>query len=401
MWTKIKEYADSKSDSHKVGDIITTLRTDLGSKWTLCNGGPVYYNKNPKVYELLCPDNYKLSSNTNATKFFSDNSNIDGKLLGTIADDKIIFSRAGYFLVYDNNYNFLYSSKSAGGLDSYDGGGTFQFLNGKYIIKRNYSPGKNFYLAYSDTLDGEWSTIVSNNSYNSSPVEYANNYYMFYYDNYFYRCTSLQDIGDSKYIGVSNERTSVCYLNGYYIMHCPVVIAYTNDWANNFTKIYIRYDASLPWNEGTKTWLYYINNTWHFFTAGFPTDGFFYGLYHKSSSTLEGFSNMYQMDKILNPNGEGFDTAQSYCEIVSIDEDSVTFLLTDKMYSYDFKTQSTKLVKTLTHDTQSINSVVVSNGNNAHPVAYTYNNNTVLFPDAATLPTLSSDKFHVYIKIEE
>ena len=47
----------------RVGDTLTTIRTDMGSKWLLCNGASVYENQYPELYNLLPPVDYTQSAN--------------------------------------------------------------------------------------------------------------------------------------------------------------------------------------------------------------------------------------------------------------------------------------------------------------------------------------------------
>lgn len=45
-------YPKQNEDPYKVGDILTTARTDLGDKWLLCNGEAISRTKYPKLSEL-------------------------------------------------------------------------------------------------------------------------------------------------------------------------------------------------------------------------------------------------------------------------------------------------------------------------------------------------------------
>lgn len=53
MQAATKKYVDDKSNSYKVGDILTTVRTDLDESWALCNGD--YVDESQPIYNVL-PD---------------------------------------------------------------------------------------------------------------------------------------------------------------------------------------------------------------------------------------------------------------------------------------------------------------------------------------------------------
>lgn len=71
---------DNHRRRYKVGDILDTVRTDLGEKWALCNGDPVYRDTgtNSELYELLDPGIDPRSVNLarpGGTGLFSDMGN--------------------------------------------------------------------------------------------------------------------------------------------------------------------------------------------------------------------------------------------------------------------------------------------------------------------------------------
>ncbi len=51
MQAATKKYVDDKSDPYKVGDILTTVRTDLDESWALCNGD--YVDESKPIYNIL------------------------------------------------------------------------------------------------------------------------------------------------------------------------------------------------------------------------------------------------------------------------------------------------------------------------------------------------------------
>lgn len=52
----------------RVGDTLTTIRTDMGSKWLLCNGASVYENQYSELYNLLPPVDYTQSDRWDTVK---------------------------------------------------------------------------------------------------------------------------------------------------------------------------------------------------------------------------------------------------------------------------------------------------------------------------------------------
>ena len=52
----------------RVGDTLTTIRTDMGSKWLLCNGASIYQNQYPELYNLLPPVDYTQSASWDTVK---------------------------------------------------------------------------------------------------------------------------------------------------------------------------------------------------------------------------------------------------------------------------------------------------------------------------------------------
>lgn len=90
--TATKNYVDN-SESYKIGDVITTARTNLGNNWVLCNGDQVYKSEYPEAYEVLNRGDYYLYNTYKEDDYSSSDISNDYCFL------------VGDFLIFSQKYN--------------------------------------------------------------------------------------------------------------------------------------------------------------------------------------------------------------------------------------------------------------------------------------------------------
>lgn len=209
--------SNEEVDPFKVGDILSTIRTDLGEKWLLCNGQEVdrisytaLSNLLPVTIDALT---WKSSSITNAWRA----------------------------------YNYVYTP--------------FRYLNGKYCyLYRNTSD--QYFIAHSDNPNGPW-TRTSLPAYSGGSgaaiymnLRYLNGYYIVtgyigYNGNYAMRLLFSKNI-DGPYTAYGDYKTGpmvssedICYLKGKYL-----TFGRQGNWTSG-TSISISDNLSGAWTSGT------------------------------------------------------------------------------------------------------------------------------------------------------
>lgn len=169
----------SPDPPYKVGDTLTTVRTDLGEKWLLCNGDKVIRTDYPDLAELI-PANLN-SAWTEKTLWTSGRS-----------DSGI------NCITYKNGYLV------AGGID-YDG---------SYAFK----------IAYTTDIDsGSWSTkSLTSSSVNSqvTGIDYGDGYWVasIRTGNISYTSIGLSDVWSLKSISAMDEINDIIYADGYWVI---------------------------------------------------------------------------------------------------------------------------------------------------------------------------------------
>ena len=97
-------------NSYKVGDTLTTARTDLGNDWLLCNGDTVDNSIN--IYNLLSKEDY--SKIEYWTQYFGKKDNPDGTQVvnSYLYSDFVQYLDGYYFYNYDNSdTNWTYNTE--------------------------------------------------------------------------------------------------------------------------------------------------------------------------------------------------------------------------------------------------------------------------------------------------
>lgn len=167
-------------ESFKVGDMLTTVRTDLGFTWLLCNGAIVSRDEYPGLYPLL-------SENTAYTGYTLDEH-----------DDFNSFDK----IVYGNGYYVAVGSNRFGQSGSYEYGGYY----------------------YSTSLNGPWTWV---GVFYKSAVDTSSNGHTYLHDiiyanGYFVCCGSKLTSGtDDRSDGVIVYFTSPTSSPSYYSLYSP------------------------------------------------------------------------------------------------------------------------------------------------------------------------------------
>lgn len=168
-------------DQFKVGDILTTIRTNLGDNWLLCNGAELdvreYTELASSIQNRTISDTSKWKSKT-----FSSLGNMGSSYVEQLRPSgKIIYDGkeyASFCFAYDtanditerNRAVLLRASKPTGtwtetdiwrGSGTYNSGIWIEYVNGYYILGGAKQSTSSDYIyariAYSTSLDGPWS----------------------------------------------------------------------------------------------------------------------------------------------------------------------------------------------------------------------------------------------------
>ena len=131
--------------AHQIGDTLTTVRTDLGDKWLLCNGAAVDRQSYPALNNLLTvvptsADAYRDITKTAQTTAGNRAKKLNGKYFIT-----------GTPLQYADDYAGTWTSTSVNATD-------ICFFDGKYVVADGTTT-----LSYSTDLNN-WSTVTLTNS---------------------------------------------------------------------------------------------------------------------------------------------------------------------------------------------------------------------------------------------
>lgn len=212
----LNHLSTSVKDTYKVGDTLTTARTDLGDKWLLCNGSIVNEEAYPELYSLL-PGAIELSSgdcwsdilttgfmtdsmiqvdsciyaigttdtnSTNIILYYLDKNN--QKTQVTLSTNAVsaryssLFYHDGYvYALYDSplkitkiatssgisnrtTYTTTITNKITGG--SVAASAKMTYFNGQYYIAAPMSGVNGVYLYRSDTVSASWESYKQLNS---------------------------------------------------------------------------------------------------------------------------------------------------------------------------------------------------------------------------------------------
>lgn len=137
----------------KVGDTLTTWRTDLGENWLLCNGEPFYSAQYPEL-AAVCPG---VETMPELAKRSNSSFGHDVKRYSTDGIHQVLFMQTasytyGLTVSTDNFATFTTIHATVGGLDAF-------YVNNKWIMLVGSGSSGNttvtkFHVA--DKLDGPW-----------------------------------------------------------------------------------------------------------------------------------------------------------------------------------------------------------------------------------------------------
>lgn len=128
-------------NSYKVGDTLTTARTDLGNDWLLCNGDVILTADYPKMANFITPETYR------GIQLPLSHGNT-GLLIDKVFDIYFIKKSSGYDVTKD--FQTIYSSTSSS--VSYTSDRFFEC--GDYIVRSSSSDHTNFlYINKNETLE--------------------------------------------------------------------------------------------------------------------------------------------------------------------------------------------------------------------------------------------------------
>lgn len=159
----------------KIGDVKLTTRTDLGSKWALCNGALVRQPDYPDLYSVLTTG--------------------------------IVYYGSTWL--------------SATGLSAIKG---LTFLNGIYFFYGTVGASNYPAISYSTSLSktATWTVVQTSSTWTNAYVtnlEYVNGYYFLFSNNYYVQYSNVLTSGTWSYLGDSTYSLTggVAYGNGYYV----------------------------------------------------------------------------------------------------------------------------------------------------------------------------------------
>lgn len=175
--SKIDEINETiTSGDFQIGDILTTVRTDLGDEWALCDGG----NVNVSNYPLLPTSKLKRTVDTNQWQ----TGEITGKQCQNIICVDGIYLTAGK--AGDSAFGVFYTTDVFGEWQVWEipsditsGGIKIYYYDSQYILMAYYSNTNWFYVA--NELNGSWTKKGSagGNNGDFSPLLYGDGVYAF------------------------------------------------------------------------------------------------------------------------------------------------------------------------------------------------------------------------------
>lgn len=257
-------------DVTKVGDTLTTWRTDLGDNWLLCNGADVDLETYPAlrgltstkykydfVPERLWSDigsvNHTIYANGYyvAVGYHNDGTVGYASLAYSTSPDgpwtkKDLWSANNKYSFYNNLYNIVY-------------------VDGLWVVLGNYyvystSSSNRFRIAYSTSLDGPWTIETINDitlsaGSSSGHILYANGYWVLQVGSVvinntnksgIYYSTSLS--GPWTFVDFDFTTNDIKYINGYFIVYGTRYTGSTSDYEG---KLAYTTSPDMPWTTKT------------------------------------------------------------------------------------------------------------------------------------------------------
>lgn len=163
VWRLTEDRADGK-----IGDTLTTMRTDFGEEFLLCNGEVVSVLKYPKLVELL-KQNFTLEDFRIADVWGSTSSGISYAPVYCIAYANDYWVIGGYYYDGSTRYARIAYATDLNGewtiKDLWSGASSalincITYANGYWVVGGKRAPGSSMsaYIAYTTDPAGEWTT---------------------------------------------------------------------------------------------------------------------------------------------------------------------------------------------------------------------------------------------------
>lgn len=383
---------------YKVGDIVTTVRTDLGDNWALCNGDQISKADYPDAHALLDEGSYVLYIAPNSPPKTSTSAS---DYSFEIADDKILFSAYGACYIYNRDGHFEQSV--AGSKHLY-------YCNGYYLYYKytesSSSLRGNITWYYSKDPTGPYKSTSLYEAIEPRPnyQGMSDNLHNFFSDgtncfligHYGSVYAPVDNIGSWKALnfGIGTVVYST-YIDGYYI--------FVGTENSNFTNgLRICYTTTSPVSNPKSTekvyndnpdskfdvvGIYHVNSVWHIFIC--------YTQY--SSNYLREFYGS-SLDNLTMRN---ITFSAGRAQILSINEQGFTFVQDGAVQYYDFNSNKVSTMGTLTLNGETFKPYYAFVDNDGVPFAFTSDYQQLYYNHSAPLPDISVDKSYAYIKVKE
>lgn len=392
-----KHYVDN-SESYKIGDVITTARTNLGNNWVLCNGDQISKADYPDAHALLDEGSYALYIAPNSPpKISTGASNYSFE----IADDKILFNNSGRCDIYSRNGQFE---------QSVAGSRYLYYCNGYYLYytytEKSSSLRGNITWYYSKDPTGSYKNTSLYEAIEPRPNYQGMSYNLhnffsdgtncFLIGHYGSVYAPVDNIGSWKALdfGIGTVVYST-YIDGYYI--------FIGTRSSNFTNgLRICYTTTSPVSNPESTekvyddssdskfdvvGIYHVNSVWHIFIS--------YTRY--SNNYLREFYG----SSLNNLTMRNITFSAGRAQILSISEQGFTFVQDGSVQYYDFNSEKVSTMGTLTSNGETFNPYYTFVDNDGVPFAFTNAYQQLYYNHSAPLPDISVDKSYAYIKVKE
>lgn len=177
----------TSDDPYKVGDTLTTARTDLGAKWLLCNGDVLDKDQYPELASLFPYQTYITGNWSTNIMFEKEDAYVNDQWVYGITRLEGQYLVYGYkdnssnvqvgFISHSNELNgsFMTEELSNSGAINFDTVESLYYVGGQYIAIESGG------YAYSTSINGPWiyaqNTYAESNQAFNSP-KYYNGYYI-------------------------------------------------------------------------------------------------------------------------------------------------------------------------------------------------------------------------------
>lgn len=390
---------------YKIGDIVTTARTDLGDNWALCNGNQIFESNYPDAFKILSQGDNVLWALPNQTP----NSYTASQIV--VTNDEVLLSGEDQYYIYDKNANLKYS----GTLENMS---TLFYCNGYYIhfkfVERSDTLRDNVTIYYSNNLENGFTSAYIYEAMqpreNYSGMRYINDMRNFFSDgtncffigHYHSIYASVDDLTSWKALDFSvGTVVYSTYIDGYYIYlgarngntSDGARIAYTN--TSPISKSSVTTKALLDnsyWD--TQSWdtvgVYHIGNKWHVFI----THDAYQSTYSAEFIDYCG-GTLDSLEAVTITNSSGS------VQILAIDEQGLTFIQGSSMQYFEFSSKTLSTIKTFTLNGSNFSPFYTFTDSDNTPVALIDQYRKIYHTNPAYLPSISVDKAYAYIKVSD